>query len=570
MLLANFTTRGEKNKARGTMRNKKSKKIKMLMMAALILSLVGCGATETYYLSNLNKAETGFDGTDQTNTVSDPSQMGVGDVMFIRFGGENGITQVDFSGAEAGSEFYLGVASIGQNPGTQNAVVMDESLAYDDMAVQSKSVVKYSVGVEKDFMARLREEEVRLSLDESAIPAEYSNYSLSKNVKYTTGAGGEESFKVLASVSSVSQYVNVSANLYYEGNNVRCYVDTDVEDKNPEDLTHDDVYELCSIYDTQVDFARDIFGEESDVNGDDRVTVLMTPQVNRLGKLAGGVITGFFFATDLHAVTPSNQVSNEQEMIYMAVPDSKGLYGVKIQKEFGIENYMSPVFIHEFQHLISFNQKVFINKGGAEIGWLNEGLSHLSEDLAGYGRENYSRYEMFLNNPSYYSAMGGDSPGLGERGASYLFMRYLYEQHYDGNEFLRNLHDSNLSGAENLIEAFAGGASGINDLSDMFGRWMAALLMTNSGLTTDSDFIYKDRVFNGDTDNWQGVLIHGNAEDGRGTVLNGVGISDFNNGFNSSFTAGSAKFFEMQNPQSSLSFSGGSKGDFVAVLIRKY
>ena len=41
-----------------------------------------------------------------------------------------------------------------------------------------------------------------------------------------------------------------------------------------------------------------------------------------------------------------------------------------------------PTFIHEFQHMISYNQHVLVRGGSDEDAWLNEGLSHIAEEVA--------------------------------------------------------------------------------------------------------------------------------------------------------------------------------------------
>ena len=44
---------------------------------------------------------------------------------------------------------------------------------------------------------------------------------------------------------------------------------------------------------------------------------------------------------------------------------------------------MPATFVHEFQHMISFGQHVLARGGASESLWLNEGLSHIAEELAG-------------------------------------------------------------------------------------------------------------------------------------------------------------------------------------------
>ena len=94
----------------------------------------------------------------------------------------------------------------------------------------------------------------------------------------------------------------------------------------------------------------------------------------------GSAILGFFFGLDL---LPSQQHSNDGEIFYGVVPGTV-TSGCTISKSFATAN-LPGVFIHEFQHMISFNQHVLVRGGTVEDTWLNEGLSHFAEELAGDG-----------------------------------------------------------------------------------------------------------------------------------------------------------------------------------------
>jgi hypothetical protein len=86
---------------------------------------------------------------------------------------------------------------------------------------------------------------------------------------------------------------------------------------------------------------------------------------------------------------------------------------------------------HEYQHLINF-QRGKSKTLGAERLFLNEGLSHLAEDLTGYGASNVSAVSAFLNaNTStglYVGANGLDKDTQAMRGLVYLYLRYVFEK----------------------------------------------------------------------------------------------------------------------------------------------
>src|SRR5262249_46745312 len=133
-------------------------------------------------------------------------------------------------------------------------------------------------------------------------------------------------------------------------------------------------------FELKIPFERGYFGNESDVDQSGNFSVLFTPAVNRLGNSGGGFVTGYFFGGDLF---PQNNIpgSNEQEVLFLCVPDPGGQWNVNLTEDFWFSNILTTVLPHEYQHMISFNQHVLIRNDGAEEAWENEGLSHFIEDL---------------------------------------------------------------------------------------------------------------------------------------------------------------------------------------------
>ncbi|MBI4223808.1 MAG: hypothetical protein HY609_02645, partial [Deltaproteobacteria bacterium] len=373
--------------------------------------------------------------------------------------------------------------------------------------------------------------------------------------------GDKQSFKVLASLNSTKEYVTVSATAECIGDNVIFFVDEEV---STDVLSDADIAQLCDDFDPVVAEEESLFGSIPDVDGNGKVIALFTPQVNRLGGQGGGIITGFFLANDLFASSGSNPASNYAEILYIMVPDPSGSWGVTVSRTFAMSNLLPSVLPHELQHVINYNQHVFVAQGSAENSCLNEGLSHLAEDLMGQGQENPSRYGIYLSSPQSYSLISCASAGLGSRGGSYLFLRYLYEQSGKSTAFLQRLIQSPYQGIENLERAFAGTAADF----DQFGEFFLKFAVAITGITADSEFSFQGRSRDSVTGEWQGACVDCEAEDGRGTVLSGVTAAAYR-GYQIAATRPAAvRFFKIANVNDALSFNSPSGGEGYGVLIR--
>ncbi|MFQ5678483.1 MAG: hypothetical protein ACE5HP_03400 [Gemmatimonadota bacterium] len=219
---------------------------------------------------------------------------------------------------------------------------------------------------------------------------------------------------------------------------------------------------------------RAYFGTPSDIDGNGRVVLLFTPEVNRLTPPgSASFIGGFFLALDLAdsgrgggAPSPDGgtcPASNEAEIIYAAVPDPAAAFGdaLTVSQTRRIVRELMP---HELQHLINAGGRVLDDETGFEAreeSWLDEGLSHLAEEVTGLalagapvrqnltfdllagGREelelfnafhivNFFNLSLFLFDPTGTPALAAVDPGgLGGsqmRGRTWLFLRWLGDQ----------------------------------------------------------------------------------------------------------------------------------------------
>lgn len=377
--------------------------------------------------------------------------------------------------------------------------------------------IEGNLDLTEDWHARLREAEDGL-IDDDAVPAEPHDAGFAR----FASTGTQQTFRVLNSFSSSDSYETVTATLRYQNDVFQFYVD----DRDADSLTGEDLALLAEDYSAVIPKEREFYGNESDVNGDGRFAVLFTRVVNGLGASSGGIVTGFFYAIDLFDES-QYPMSNEMEVFYTFVPDPSGALGPTISHAFALSNILPGVLPHEYQHMISFNQHYFTNGGSAESGWLNEGLSHLAEDVynedgAGYmaaaGLENPARVASYLSNVSNICFSCGTS--LNQRGGSYLFLRYLYEQAEAGNlsgassgaEFIRRLLDTSQRSINNVIWAAFGDSGTEEDFKAELGLFGLAVYLSGTGASDDPRLSFN------------GINLRSIQEDNRGTVISGPAI----------------------------------------------
>ena len=286
--------------------------------------------------------------------------------------------------------------------------------------------------------------------------------------------GTTRSFQVLSDFDGNS-FTRVTARLHYAGNHILLYVDID---QPPGALTDAELRTFGDLFDrTLYDLDVRAFGSESDIDANGRVIFVLTPVVNALTAASecstSGFITGFQYGLDL---LPTQANSNRGEIFYALVPDVGGTRSCQHTKA-DVQRLVPATFVHEFQHMISFGQHVVARGGSSETLWLNEGLSHIAEELAGKyfearypppsGRTdanqlfpdsaqgfltpNMRNAQRFLELPGTISATAvAGSGALAERGGSWLFLRWLGDQ--KGEPIYGRLVQTAKTGGSNVEE----------------------------------------------------------------------------------------------------------------------
>jgi len=281
--------------------------------------------------------------------------------------------------------------------------------------------------------------------------------------------GDRRTFKV---IGSRSDFAEVQATARVVGEHAALYVD----DRASGIVSDTWLGRMSALFDDPIhSVVTSIFGEPSDIDGNGRVIILFTPEVNILTDRGDdGFVAGFFFGLDLLA---GHENSNASEIFYMLTPDPNGTYSDR-RLASTLLRQLPPILAHEFQHMVHFNQRVLLRGGqGTDALWLSEGLATMAEDRfaasAGGPQDflgtNLDRAARFVDDPAAISlTVTAGSGTLAERGAGWLFTRYLWE-HHGGDDALGSLTRTTVTGIDN-VEGVTG-----EDWETLIGDWAVAV-----------------------------------------------------------------------------------------------
>ncbi len=320
-------------------------------------------------------------------------------------------------------------------------------------------------------------------------------------------SGNVRTFKVCNTLNcdprKPSTLSSVTATALKVGTHVAIYVDNAAPQPG---LTQSDLDNLRAVFDTRL-YETDTlaFGRESDIDNNGMVIVLMSARVNSLVTAAQctttGFVAGYFFGADL-ITTPPFATGNNGEIFYSIVPDPSGTLSCP-HSVTAVAQVVPVTFVHEFQHMISFNQHFLVRSSFPEDLWLNEGLSHYAEENGGrtylpdsttfcnyaFG-DVYNASQYFTAPQNYFLVDTVGIGGLANRGAYWLFVRYLVDQVAatlgSTDSVTRRLDMTNLTGAANVSHA-AGGAP----FATIVERWALANYVSDlPGFSAPSELQY--------------------------------------------------------------------------------
>jgi len=258
------------------------------------------------------------------------------------------------------------------------------------------------------------------------------------------------------------------------------------------------------------------FGAPTDIDHNGKIVILFTKEVNKLTpRGSNGVVGGFFFDRDLFPVSNTQNfegcpTSNVGEMFYVLVPDPNGVFSDK--RTAGIVDSLTPgTLAHEYQHLINAGRRLYVNTTAdyPEVVWLNEGLSHVAEELlfyratgltprqnidvntailhsnefSAYQGSNFGRYDEFITKPAQTSPYA-DNDDLNTRGATWNLLRYLADHKgtSDGTTWSQLSGNSVDTGQANLSKVF--GTNYLTQIRD----WATSVFSDDVSGVTDQRF----------------------------------------------------------------------------------
>jgi hypothetical protein len=361
-------------------------------------------------------------------------------------------------------------------------------------------------------------------------------------------------------------------------------------------FTAADYQRFAATFDTLV-YPLDVanFGEPQDIDGNGHVVLLFTRAVNELTKRSSeSYVGGFFFARDLFpkASTATLQAcrgSNVGEMFYLLAPDPAGTINGNARSAAFVDGLLTGLLGHEFQHLINASRRIYVNDANdLEDVWLNEGLSHVAEELLFYRQArlapqgnidvatlrasatarnafnadqsaNAARYELYLQAPSKNSPIRNDD-SLATRGATWDLLRYSADRKIRSgggqeSDIWQALVNSKAVGIANLRAVFGSNVGGL--LRD----WSVSQYVDDAVTDASADYLQPSW-------NWHSVY---SALTDAGTYPLAVTTLP-TTGMSGSVIPGGAAFYRFAVPANgtaSITLSGGSRaGPAIGTVIR--
>jgi hypothetical protein len=253
------------------------------------------------------------------------------------------------------------------------------------------------------------------------------------------------------------------------------------------------------------------FGAPTDIDNNGKVVILYTMRVNQLtAPGSSSFVGGFFFSRDLFrktaSTTPTGRqlepcpASNEKEMFYMLAPDPNGVHGLRWTTA-QVKRLTLGTTAHELQHLLNASRRLYVNAGAVwpETVWMEEGLSHIAEELVYYRASgftprsnldsttitssqamidifnqyqisNIGRFRNYLRATPSQSPYGesNSDDDLETRGAMWSFLRWAADRQPTDGTIWRQLVNGTQIGAENLKVVFG------NSIGGRFREWAGA------------------------------------------------------------------------------------------------
>lgn len=253
-------------------------------------------------------------------------------------------------------------------------------------------------------------------------------------------------------------YAAVSCRLIAENHHARIYLDR----RLPQD---DKLAELVTAIDqasssTMVDKINQLVGLPEDLDGDDHLTIVVTPELDRLGT-ANAPVRGLTQPNDfVHAIDRPH--GNQSDVIYLNSSLQPG-------------EHLSAVIAHEWCHASVFSRRrQQADDLGTDEDWLSEAIAHVVEVGSSGSDSNIAhRIQSYLRRPAHSPLVVRDycRPEYwrhdGCRGAGYLFLKWYLDE-FPGTDLSAFTSDQQL-GIQGLE------ATTHHSFDQLFADWASSL-----------------------------------------------------------------------------------------------
>ncbi len=267
--------------------------------------------------------------------------------------------------------------------------------------------------------------------------------------------GDRRSFRLDTTRDALDQ--DIEARVVAVNERAVAFVQQDLRE-HPQNIDEDGIRRVTDQFAEDYPILVEAFGAPSDVDGDGRIALLFSHLVPEIGREA------FFSAGDVVPAWVGGN-GNMTDLIWLSP----------------LAVVHRVLLAHYFQHLINFNQHALVRRSDVEEIWLNEGLSHVAQDLVTHENNNYAFVRAYLRQPG---GTGLSTPGtLATRGAAYLFVRSLVDLF--GERILLRLVQTDRVDREN-VEAATG-----ESFADLMARWGAQLYLSGTGRSGHPRFNYR-------------------------------------------------------------------------------
>ncbi|MCX7788920.1 MAG: hypothetical protein N2442_14620 [Spirochaetes bacterium] len=167
----------------------------------------------------------------------------------------------------------------------------------------------------------------------------------------------------------------LTADLRYVGTRCLVYVEETESVRIPDSV----ITEIGETFDTKAyPIVTQYFGEPYDVDGNEKVILLLLDIQDGYTEGSSGYVAGYFDYSHMYSVNTFSR-SNQADMIFLdTYPGLRTVTGA-IDPE--AKEDLKLTLAHEFQHLVNYSEKVIRQRSSPMDTWINEGLSSAAEYL---------------------------------------------------------------------------------------------------------------------------------------------------------------------------------------------